>query len=267
MEFSIIFKRLWDDYVASNPQAAEIYNLLKKEESVIYNDHIALRTFSDSRVDIRQIAQPFIDTGYKFSGTYNFEKKKLTAVHLEHSFDSDAPLVFISELRLDECSSYLKDNITSCINMISSDVLACPLKLLFSHRPWGKPNYQVYQSLLKESEYAAWTYVYGYRANHFTVFVNRLEKYNTIEKINSFLKRNNYKLNQSGGEIKGGVDDMLEQSSTIAEYNSVDFEEGVYDIPACFYEFARRYKDANGSIYKGFVEASANKIFESTNIR
>jgi hypothetical protein len=267
MGFSIIFQRLWDDYIKSNPQAAEIYHLLKKEESIIYNDHIALRTFNDPRVNIKQISQPFIDAGYLFSGSYNFKRKKLTAVHLEHSVDRGAPLVFISELRLEECSSYLQDKITSCINSIKAEVLACPLKLLFSHRPWGEPNYQLYQSLLKESEYAAWTYVYGYRANHFTIFVNRLKKYNTIEKINSFLKRNNYKLNKSGGEIKGGASDMLEQSSTIAEYNSISFEEGIYDIPACFYEFARRYKDANGNIYKGFVEASANKIFESTNIR
>jgi hypothetical protein len=36
-------------------------------------------------------------------------------------------------------------------------------------------------------------------------------------------------------------------------------------VPACYYEFARRYPIANGELYQGFIAASADKIFESTN--
>ncbi|MGL4837356.1 MAG: DUF1338 domain-containing protein, partial [Shewanella sp.] len=36
--------------------------------------------------------------------------------------------------------------------------------------------------------------------------------------------------------------------------------------PSCFYEFALRYPKANGELYTGFVAASADKIFESTNV-
>ncbi len=33
-----------------------------------------------------------------------------------------------------------------------------------------------------------------------------------------------------------------------------------------FYEFAKRYPTANGKLYQGFVAASADKFFESTNV-
>ncbi len=38
-----------------------------------------------------------------------------------------------------------------------------------------------------------------------------------------------------------------------------------HQVPSCYYEFAKRYKDAKGKLYQGFVAASADKIFESTN--
>jgi hypothetical protein len=48
----------------------------------------------------------------------------------------------------------------------------------------------------------------------------------------------------------------------------VEFANGErHVIPTCYYEFARRYPDADGKIYEGFVAASADKIFESTNAR
>jgi hypothetical protein len=46
----------------------------------------------------------------------------------------------------------------------------------------------------------------------------------------------------------------------------VQFSDGTYEIPACYYEFAHRFK-VNGVLYNGFVEQSADKIFESTNVR
>ena len=45
----------------------------------------------------------------------------------------------------------------------------------------------------------------------------------------------------------------------------VNFTDGDVEIPSCFYEFARRYPMDNGQLYTGFVAASADKIFESTN--
>jgi hypothetical protein len=38
----------------------------------------------------------------------------------------------------------------------------------------------------------------------------------------------------------------------------------VHEVPSCYYEFARRYRQSDGRLYPGFVAASANDIFEST---
>lgn len=45
---------------------------------------------------------------------------------------------------------------------------------IYSGRHWSL-DYQTYQQLLAESEYAAWVAAFGYRANHFTVSVNHLD--------------------------------------------------------------------------------------------
>jgi hypothetical protein len=51
----------------------------------------------------------------------------------------------------------------------------------------------------------------------------------------------------------------------MADTADVTFSDGVLSIPSCFYEFAQRYKLNSGEYYQGFVAASADKIFESTN--
>ena len=71
-------------------------------------------------------------------------------------------------------------------------------------------------------------------------------------------------MNDSGGEIKGTPEQLLEQSSIKSEIVAVDFKEGSFEVPGCYYEFARRYPDADGKLYSGFIAKSADKIFEST---
>ncbi|MFP5459898.1 MAG: 2-oxoadipate dioxygenase/decarboxylase family protein, partial [Bacteriovoracia bacterium] len=105
---------------------------------------------------------------------------------------------------------------------------------------------------------------FGYRPNHFTVFINALKSFADIQSLNVFLKEQGVKLNASGGEIKGTPAVYLEQSSTLANNIAVTFDDGELTIPACYYEFARRYPLASGELYQGFVAASADKIFEST---
>jgi hypothetical protein len=59
--------------------------------------------------------------------------------------------------------------------------------------------------------------------------------------------------------------DLLEQSSIKAGINRITFQEGEFDIPGCYYEFAFRHPETDGKLYSGFVAKSADKIFESTN--
>src|SRR5690606_28205315 len=102
-------------------------------------------------------------------------------------------------------------------------------------RPW-KVTSTIYNELLKESDYAAWVAAFGYRPNHFTVFVNDLKKHHDIFELNAFLKANGFKLNASGGEVKGSREVCLEQSSTLANTIEVEFSDTKLAIPACYYE-------------------------------
>ena len=91
------------------------------------------------------------------------------------------------------------------------------------------------------------------------------ESQDRIKKIQA-LKDADYRLNMSGGEIKGSEEVLLKQSSTMADTAIATFSDGELEIPSCFYEFAERFNMANGNEYTGFVAASADKIFESTNV-
>jgi hypothetical protein len=264
MDFKELYNRLWSDYAAQNPSAGRIHKLFTENGEVAENDHIAFRTFDDERVGIHVLAKPFISVGYEAKGEYFFKEKKLHAIHFENSNQENAPKVFISELKLEECSQYIKDKVKYLINNLKDNELQFD-DLIFKGNLWGKPSFEVYDKLRAESEYAAWLYVYGFRTNHFTVSINSLKKFNTIEKVNDFLKQNGFVLNASGGEIKGTPEMLLQQSSTMADIIDVEFTEGNFQIPACYYEFAMRYPDKDGNLYSGFHEKSADKIFESTN--
>jgi hypothetical protein len=71
-------------------------------------------------------------------------------------------------------------------------------------------------------------------------------------------------MNAEGGIVKGNPGVLLEQASTLADEIHINFDQGSKTIKSCFYEFAKRFPQANGQEYQGFVAANANKIFSST---
>ena len=174
------------------------------------------------------------------------------------------PKIFISELRWRELSSESQMIIQGLINGSHEED---PLQALIqAKKPWNQVAYAEYQQLLLDSEYAAWLSVMGIRANHFTVSVNHLKSFNNLAEVNALLVGEGYQLNRSGGEIKGNPNTLLEQSSTEADRIKIPFRCGIYaQVPSCYYEFALRYPDQTGRLFQGFVPASANQIFESTN--
>lgn len=264
IEKEIIFEKLWNIYTSQNPEVFRVYELLKNEGENIINDHIAFRTFNDKRINIDKLSEVFIKAGYEFKNQYEFKEKKLNAKHFEHKTDKTAPRVFISELKLEEFSVDFQKIIKQEIDKISIEKLNSE-EIIFSGNIWSKPSFEIYNQLRVESEYAAWLYVFGFCANHFTINVNALKKYDSLEKLNSFLKQNNFLINDAGGEIKGTPEELLEQSSIKSGTIKIEFVDGEHEIPSCYYEFAKRYKDKNGELYSGFIAKSADKIFESTN--
>jgi hypothetical protein len=264
MSYQTLFTTLWEDYTRRNPHARNIYDLFVARGEHVVNDHIALRTFNDPRIGVEALASAFTKYGYEEKGTYNFPVKKLFAKHYEHP-DPEAPKVFISELLIGNFSPMLQDAVKQLTDTIATRNLS-PEALINSSTSW-QLYHATYKALLAESEYAAWMYAFGFCANHFTVNVNALKSFKSLEEVNAFLKQQGFKLNASGGEIKGTPADFLEQSSTLAEATPVQFAEGKIEIPSCYYEFARRYPMPDGKLYQGFVAASADKIFESTDVK
>lgn len=263
MNYTEIFDRLWKMYTEQNPSVQKVYDLFVAEGEEVKNDHIAFRTFNDPRVGIDVLAKPILKAGYVEKGQYDFPAKKLNAKHYEHATDEDAPRIFISELRLEDFSAELQQTAKAAIDNIPQELLESD-DLIFSGQVFGKPSFATYEKLRKESEYAAWLYVYGFCANHFTVSINSLKTMPEICLVNKFLKQNGFLINDSGGEVKGTAEELLEQSSIKAEIIPIDFEEGTHEIPGCYYEFAKRYPDTDGKLYSGFIAKSADKIFEST---
>jgi|SRR5690606_22174784 len=256
------FDSLWQQYIAINPQAKAIHQLLNQRGEHVINDHIALRTFATEKLGITALAPLIESLGYEVQGHYDFAAKKLNAVHFEHSENPHLPKIFLSELKVTEFSESLQSIISDLDQQVHSQELET-VDFIYSGRPWSL-TFSDYISLLQESEYAAWTAAFGYRANHFTVSINYLTTFFEIEALNHFLLSAGFSLNESGGIVKGTPAQLLEQSSTLADLVNVEFSDVSHAIPACFYEFAKRYPQDNGRLYQGFIAASADKIFEST---
>jgi len=258
-----LFNNIWQHYLEVTPSAHKVHQLLGSGNDVI-NDHVAYRTFNLAKVNLDKLAEHLLVLGYQECGEYHFEAKKLYAKHFEHS-DSTMPKVFISELLVEKLSTAAQTIIHKLVDSIDEAVVA-KYDFLYSGKPWDI-SFTDYQVLLKESEYAAWLAAWGYRANHFTVSINHLENFDCIKTVNNTIKTSGFALNKIGGEIKGDEVVMLEQSSTLADKAAVKFSDKTVEIPSCFYEFAKRYPTKNGELYTGFVAASADKIFGSTDAK
>ncbi|WP_165310125.1 DUF1338 domain-containing protein [Vibrio ziniensis] len=257
----VLFQSLWNDYITRLcPSADKVHSLLEEDEALI-NDHIALRTFNVAPLGLETLAKPFLALGYKAVGDYVFESKKLVAKHYEHP-DPLQPKVFISELKVEECSPQLQEIVAKLVAKVDVTKLEGDA-FLYGGRLWDI-SFADYQVLAQESEYASWLAAHGYGANHFTVNVNQLKAFTEVKQVNDHLRNAGFTINESGGEVKGTPEVLLEQSSTMADKVSVTFSDSTETVPGGFYEFAKRYPMANGELYTGFVAASADKIFEST---
>lgn len=257
-----LFENMWADYTKRLCPAAKTVHDLLEEDTPLINDHIALRTFAWPGMGIDALARPFIEKGYKAEGDYVFERKHLTAKHFEHS-DPTLPKVFISQLETAQCSVTLQNIVQQLAEQVDVDYFQSD-DFLYSGAPWTL-SLADYQTLAKESEYAAWLGAHGYGANHFTVNVNQLKRFSEVIEVNQALREQGFVINESGGEVKGSPQVLLEQSSTMADKVMVQFSDSECLVSGGFYEFAKRYPMGQGRLYQGFVAASADKIFESTN--
>ena len=282
----------WNQYYLSEvPMVAQIAEAMRSAGIIqhfqeIQNDHIALRTFHTPELGIEAWEPIFLHYGYQKRDRYVFPAKKLTAYWYQHE-NSIYPRIFLSELNIDQLSAESAQIITS-YTQNAQDVLRqieisdpeC-LKHCLLQRPWQIPQWQDYQILRSESEFASWLLVHGWKINHYTISVQHLPKpYCSLAQFNKWLRSNDFCLNDAQGEIKISADTLLLQSSTVAAWKEMEFVDDTeqvirHSIPSAYVEFAERKilpqyqhlteKEQKKEHYRdGFDTGNADGIFEST---
>ncbi|TWT37247.1 hypothetical protein KOR34_21940 [Posidoniimonas corsicana] len=265
MSIDDFFANLWADYIASTPQAEKIKQAFEAKGERVVNDHVAFRTLALEPIRLKALEPHLLAVGYTPYEPYDFAAKKLSAYgYLPPG--PELPRVFLSELRVDELSDASAKILRGLAEQVDAEKVKDP-SILWSGRLWDPVSWDDYQTLLAESEYAAWMATIGIRPNHFTISVNYLEQHPEVEDVLRTVEGLGYQVNDSGGRVKGSPEVLLEQGSTMADRMKVPFADGQErEVPTCYYEFAKRYKTPSGELYPGFVAQSADKIFESTNV-
>ncbi|MBM6552264.1 DUF1338 domain-containing protein [Marinomonas ostreistagni] len=264
MQIEHFFQSLWSAYINVTPQAQRIKSLFESLNESVINDHVAFRTFADSPIALAKLEPILNDLGYQAYGVFTFATKHLNARCYKHPAP-EAPKIFLSELRWHELAPECQNVIQQLIAKIPTNIVQGP-EIFWQQRLWPAPTLSDYQILQQHSEYAAWLSTMGMQANHFTVSVNHLKSFASLEAVNQRLQQEGFVLNSSGGLIKGSPELYLEQSSTMADKICFNFaDDQKQNIPSCFYEFALRYPQADGTLFDSFIEGNADKIFDSTN--
>lgn len=265
MNANQFFETLWNDYTTIAPMAKRLRDHVVARGEEPQNDHIAFRTFDLAPINLAALEVHLLNLGYTRFAPYEFKDKKLKAYGYVHP--NGLPRVFLSELVTKDFSSRLQQVVNALCAQVDPARVQDP-SVLWSGRLWNPVSYEDYLTLTEESEYAGWVAALGFHANHFTISINSLKTFSGIHAFAEFLEAEGYALNTAGGIVKGNPSVLLEQGATMADVMPVEFANGeMHVIPTCYYEFANRYPDATngGKLYDGFVAASADKIFESTN--
>jgi len=285
-KLNVLLNGLFETYLNAVPDVKKttsilINNSVIKSQSEIVNDHIAFRTLGLPNLGIQSLEKIFLHFGYQKRDYYQFEEKKLNANWYAPPSE-EFPRVFISELKVHQLSQKSQDIILK----YTQDIFTDPLNKIdlentnevinfFTQPLWKLPNWEDYESLRKESEYAAWVIYNRYYLNHYTISVHELKHpYNQLEIFNSLLKSNGIVFNNAGGEIKTSGDGLLKQSSTVAQTINAKFSCGnTLPISGSYVEFAERLPlpefNSNKKLNRnqrreGFETSNADKIFEST---
>ena len=278
--FNIYAKRVPD---VKKITSAMIERGMVSSQNEIINDHIAFRTMGVPNLGISSFEKIFLANGYKRMDFYHFDRKKLDAFWYSPPTE-DLPRIFISELKVEKLSPKVQNIIRFYTDSIVQDPVDT-LKLddykavakYFQTPLWHLPSLKDYEQLLSESEYAAWVIYNRYYLNHYTISVHDLPNpYNKLESFNEFLSDIGIKLNTSGGIIKTSKDQLLRQSSSVANTVKANFTNGnTKKIAGSYVEFAERsplpeFRNLKSNKLKrehrreGFETSNADRIFEST---
>lgn len=254
----------------------------RKQQFSVPNDHMAIRTIANDTIGLDAIERLLSSIGFVPKDYYAFPDKHLRARWFAPPETRSMPRLFVSELLLSEMSSPVQRLLSRYIDKkafrpsaegsgnVSPPALRSPLLSGIELADWFDapisatlPTLPEYQTLLDESEYAAWTLMNGNRVNHCTIAVSFLNQpYNSLEKFMQ-IASDEWRLPlHNDGAIQCSDDGRIKQSSTAAITSPLMLRRSSTPIkvPGSFVEFIERDRE-------GFEAQNANAIFESTNVK
>ena len=176
-ELDTILNGLFKTYFERVPDVQKITNAMIKKGWVssqedIINDHVAFRTLGVPNLGIKSFEKIFLKHGYQKKEFYSFEAKKLNAYWYAPP-KPNLPRIFISELRVNELSETAQQIIRKYTHSIIKDPIdnidlnnASEVIEFFEKPLWELPTLKDFDTLLNESEYAAWVIYNRYYLNH-----------------------------------------------------------------------------------------------------
>lgn len=286
--------RLWSDYRERVSYVRDYEKIVLAHNATFVNDHVAFRSISKQRpaIGMGNIARIFQAAGYFRESMYEFPDKHLSAFHMRHS-NPALPKIFISEFKAWEAGHDAREAIHRVVaehrphfsdaqlagisNLAEGEddllkALVESAAAVFLSMPWDPPQRSDVAAIDKESQYAAWVAVHGYRVNHFTSSVNShgVESLNDIEKTMAALRAAGVPVKS---EIEGAVGSKLRQSATEAVEVDVALRDGSEEITTAwnyaYFEIAERGEVVDPETgrkipFEGFLGPQASQLFEMT---
>eukprot|EP00316_Scyphosphaera_apsteinii_P024138 CAMPEP_0119327630 /NCGR_PEP_ID=MMETSP1333-20130426/71280_1 /TAXON_ID=418940 /ORGANISM="Scyphosphaera apsteinii, Strain RCC1455" /LENGTH=324 /DNA_ID=CAMNT_0007336271 /DNA_START=65 /DNA_END=1039 /DNA_ORIENTATION=- len=292
--FGVAWRTLLGAYLQRTPSAVQAINHLDRLGGRVHNDHIAMRSFVDSRgcSGLTFLDRAFTSFGYAPQDDIVIPGLPVNARWYEPPAETDWPKVFVSELRTAELPEAAAAIIYSHVDeyygtearggQALSNALGAAdgeaLAQLLDEPPWRASAVEVAAVRVAEgasrgaSEYASWTLTHGHRINHLTILQNVLGLEQTaagvrdLQSLNALLVGEGFEFNPAGGPdglTQGSPTLHLQQSSTVADHVRHTFGCGTTgDVPCAFLELIQRHEG-----FRGFLGQNAKGIFQSTHAR
>ena len=150
-------------YINSTPTAATVLHALYKQGGTqVHIDHMAFRSFGLDGLGIDAASRVWLDLGYTRRDDFTFPTKKLRACWLAPpkpppgGEDAPLPRIFVSEVDVGALSKKAQGIIARATARAGPLGRHAAMAATVHEAPWPSPPFADYETLAKESEYAAW---------------------------------------------------------------------------------------------------------------
>ncbi|MEZ6141997.1 MAG: DUF1338 domain-containing protein [Zavarzinella sp.] len=291
-----LFDELWEIYRTKVDYVRMYETMIQSHQAHFFNDHIAFRTIAheNSYAGIATVSRMFEALGYRSAGTYHFEDKSLSSVHLQHA-NPKLPKLFISEFRTwevaDEKCRTILTNLVGASAALSIDELhqlaalkevgqldptvKAKMLALLTQVPWQAPEIEDVRYVNKFSQFAAWVMVHGYQVNHFTALINShgVASLDNIDKTVAALQSVGVPMKT---DIEGAPGSKLRQTATEATVVEVGVRNNgtptTMPWTYAYFELAERNEiidptTGNKARFEGFLGPQATNLFDMTRLK